>query len=210
MKPFSETYVRKKKRPFSSSSKARSPQPKTFEMPINREARVLTRSLAKEKEKPVDPPTAELKPPSPEIHVIESEAEVLKEAETSIRIVIVKKKRKLVLPASSSSSSHRSASAHHGEVTSSRKVAKKKGEDLPIYYARTPHTRPKNKLRLNSKLIDNPKLKDLVINVDEPSPAKEQKKTVSKNIAKSLKKGKARVKEVDGLALLSTTMDLLK
>ena len=63
---------------------------------------------------------------------------------------------------------------------------------------------------LNSKLIDNPKLKDLVINVDEPSPAKEQKKIVSKNIAKSLKKEKARVKEVDGLALLSAAMDFLK
>ena len=78
-------------------------------MSINREARVLTRSLAKEKEKLVEPPIVELKPPSPEIHVTESEAEILKEAEISIPAVVVKKKRKLVLPPSSSSSSHHSA-----------------------------------------------------------------------------------------------------
>ena len=84
-----------------------------------------------------------------------------------------------------------------------------KGEDLPIYYARTPRTHPKNKLQLNSKLIDNPKLKDLVINVDEPSPAKEQKKIVSKNKVKLKRKEKARVKDVDGLVLLSAAMDML-
>ena len=123
-----------------------------------------------------------------------SEAEILKEAKIIIHAIVVKKKRKLVLPASSPSSSHHSASALHGEVTSSRKPAKKKEEDLPIYYARTPHTRPKNKLRLNSKLMNNPKLKDLVINVDESSPAKEHKKTVRKNRAKSLKQEKSKVK----------------
>ena len=179
-------------------------------MSVSREARVLTRSLAKEKEKLVESPTVESKSPSPKIHVTESEAKVLKEVEISIPIVIVKKKRKLVLPASSSSSSHRSASAHHGEVTNSRNPANKTGEDLPIYYARTPHTCLKNKLRLNSKLINNPKLKDLVINVDEPSLAKEQKKAVSKNRAKLSRKEKTNVKEVDGLALLSAAMDSLK
>ena len=179
-------------------------------MSINREARVLTRSLAKEKEKLVEPPTVELRSPSPKIHVTESEVEVLKEAKISTPIVVVKKKRKLVLPASSSSSSHHSAWTLHGEVTSSTKPAKKKEEDLPIYYARTPHTHPKNKLWLNSKLIDNPKLKDLVVNVNEPSLAKKQKKTVKKNIARLLKKEKTKVKEVDGLALLSTALDSLK
>ena len=179
-------------------------------MCVSREARVLARSLAKEKEKLVESPTVEPKSLSPEIHVTKSKEEILKEAKISIPAVVVKKKRKLVLPASLSSSSHHSASTLHGEVTSSRKPTSKKGEDLPIHYARTPHTHPKNKLQLNSKLIDNLKLKDLVINVDEPSPAKEQKKTVSKNKAKSLKKEKTRVKEVDGLALLSTAMDSLK
>ena len=127
------------------------------------------------------------------MHVIESEATLLKEVEINIPPKVVKKNMKLVLPTSSSSSLHRSKSTLHGEVTSSKKPSKKKEEDLLVYYARTPHTHPKNKLRLNSKLIDNPKLKDLVINVDESSPAKEQKKTVKKNIAKSLKQGKAKV-----------------
>jgi hypothetical protein len=63
---------------------------------------------------------------------------------------------------------------------------------------------------LNYKLIDNPKLKDLVINVDEPSLAKEQKKTVSKSKVKSKRKEKVRVKEFDSLALLSAAMDMLK
>jgi len=53
-------------------------------------------------------------------------------------------------------------------------------------------------------------LKDLVVNVNEPSLAKKQKKTVKKNIARLLKKEKTKVKEVDGLALLSTALDSLK
>ena len=140
----------------------------------------------------------------------ESEVGVLKEVEISTPTVVVKKKRKLVLPASSSSSSHRSTTTLHGEVTNSRKPVKKKEEDLHIYYAKTPHTHPKNKLRLNSKLINNLKLKDLIINVDESSPTKEQKKIVKKNRVKSLKKEKAKVKEVDGLALLSAALESLK
>ena len=142
--------------------------------------------------------------------MIESEAEVLKEAEVSILAVVVKKKRKLVLPASSSSSSHHFASTLQEEVTSSRKPAKKKEENLHVYYARTPHTHPKNKLCLNSKLIDNPKLKDLIINVEDSPHAKEQKKVVKKIKAKSLKQGKVKAKEVDGLALLSAALDSLK
>ena len=114
----------------------------------------------------------ELRSPSPKIHVTEYEAEILKEVEINIPIVVVKKKRKLVILASSFSSSHHSASTLQEKVASSRKPAKKKEEDLPVYYARTPHTRPKNKLHMNSKLIDNPKLKDFVINVYEYSPAK--------------------------------------
>ena len=115
-----------------------------------------------------------------------------------------------MLPTSSSSSSHHSVPILQEEVTSSRKPAKRKEEDLPVYYARTPHTCPKNKLRLNSKLIDNPKLKDLIINVEDSLPTKEQRKTVKKIKAKSLKQGKVKAKEVDGLALLSATLDSLK
>ena len=96
------------------------------------------------------------------------------------------------------------------EVTSSRKPAKRKEKDLPVYYARTPHTHPKNKLLLNPELIDNLKLKDLIINVKDSPPAKEEKKTVKKIRAKSMKQEKVKAKEVDGLALLSTALDLLK
>lgn len=146
IKPFSKTYMRKKKKPFSSFEKVRSAQSKISENSSAREARVLTRSLAKEKEKLIEPPIAELRSPSQEIHVTESEVELLKEVEIDMPVIVVKKERKLVLPASSSSSFHHSAPTHHGEVTSSRKPADKKGEDLPIYYARTPRTHPKNKI----------------------------------------------------------------
>ena len=101
-------------------------------MSTSREARVLTRSLAKGKGKLVEPPIVEVRSPSTEIHVTESEVEVLKEAGISTRDVVVKKKRKLMLPASSSSSSHHSASTLQEEVTSSRKPVKEKEENLPV------------------------------------------------------------------------------
>lgn len=142
-------------------------------MSSNREARVLTRSSAKDKGKLIEPPTVELKSPSEEIHVTESKGEVLKEVEVSTPIVVVRKKRKLVLHASISSFSHHSAPILQEEVTSSKKPTKRKEEDLLVYYARTPHTCPKNKLCLNSKLIYNPKLKDLIINVEDSPPTKE-------------------------------------
>ena len=78
VEPFSYTYMRKKKKPFSSSQKVRSAQSNVLEKSSAREARVLTRSLAKEKEKLIEPPTAELRPPSPEIHVTEYEVDFLK------------------------------------------------------------------------------------------------------------------------------------
>ena len=148
--------------------------------------------------------------PLPEIHVTESEAELLKEIELDVPVTVIWKNRKLILPTSSSSSSHCSAPPHHEEATSSRQPPSKKRKNIPIYYPRTPHTYPKNKLRLNAKLIDNPKLKDLVINVDESSPAKEKKKTVSRSRVKPKSKENARVKKVDDLALLSAAMDTLK
>ena len=86
------------------------------------------------------------------------------------------------------------------EITSSRRPAKKKDKDPLVYYARTPHTCPKNKLRYNSKLINNPRLRDLVINVDDSPPEKKEKKTISKSREKSMKSVKA--KEMDGLELL--------
>ena len=44
-------------------------------------------------------------------------------------------------------------------------------------YVKIPHTRPKNKLRLNNKLIANPKLRDEIINIEEsPEDNIERKK----------------------------------
>ena len=157
----------------------------------------------------IESPTVEPRLPSQKIHVIEYEAELLKEIELDVPVIVVQKKRKLILPTSSSSSSHCSTPPHHEEATNSRQPTNKKGKNLPIYYPRTPHTRPKNKLRLNAKLIDNPKLKDLVINVDESSPMKEKKKIVSRSRVKPKSKENARVKEMDGLTLLSAAMDTL-
>ena len=122
--------------------------------------------------------------------------------------MVVKKKRILVLSAYSSSSSHHSTPVPQEEVTSSRKLAKKKEKDLPVYYAKTPHTRPKNKLFLNSKPTDNRRLRDLIINVEDSPPESKKKKTVKKSRAKSIKPVKA--KETDGLALLSVALDSLK
>ena len=62
---------------------------------------------------------------------------------------------------------------------------------------------------MNSKLIDNPKLKDLVVNVDESSSVKEKKKTVSRSRVKLRSKENAGVKGMDGLVLLSAMMDTL-
>ena len=56
-----------------------------------------------------------------------------------------------------------------------------------------------------SKLIDNPRLRDLIINVRDSAP---EKKTVKKNKVKFMKPIKT--KEMDGLELLSAALDLLK
>lgn len=129
------------------------------------ESRVLTRSSAKNKGKSIDPPEVETQSSSEEIHVTESEVKFLREVEINTPTMLIKKKRRLVLSTSSSSSSHHSTPVPQEEVTSSSKPANKKEKDLPIYYARTPRTHPKNKLCLNSKMIDNPRLRDLIINV---------------------------------------------
>jgi hypothetical protein len=210
LEPFSETYVRKKKRLSSSTQRAKSPQLKVYGVPSSREARVLTRSLAKNKGISIEPPTTEAQSSSEEIHVTESEPKILREAEINTPTVIVKKKRRLLLPASSSSSSHHSTPVPQEEVTSSRKPTKRKEKDLHVYYVRTPCTHPKNKLRLNSKLIDNPKLRDLIINVKDSPPTKKEKKIVKKIRAKSMKQEKVKDKEMDGMALLSIALDSLK
>lgn len=46
-------------------------------------------------------------------------------------------------------------------------------------YTQRSHTKPSNKLRLKYKLIENPKLRDLIINVDE-IPKENEKEVNSK------------------------------
>lgn len=186
LEPFYETYVRKKRRLSSSTQRTESPQIKVSSMSSSREARVLTRSSTKNKGKSTEPTVAEAQSSSKDIHVTESEAKILREAEINTPTMIVKKRRRLVLPASSSSSSHHSTPIPQEEVSSSRKPTKRKEKYLHVYYARTPHTRPKNKLRLNSKLIANPRLRDLIINVEDSPPAKKEEKTIRKSREKSM------------------------
>ena len=111
LEPFYKTYVRKKKRFPSSTQETESPQLKIPGVSSIREARFLTRSSAKNKGKLVEPLIAEVQSLSEEIHVTESEAEILREARINTLTVIVKKRRSLVLSDSSSSSSHHSIPA---------------------------------------------------------------------------------------------------
>ena len=65
-------------------------------------------------------------------------------------------------------------------------------------YATGPHTRPSNKLRFKFKLMENPKLKDMNINIDEePLDKKEGKQ--SANSKKASTKPKMRVSKVHGM-----------
>ena len=65
-------------------------------------------------------------------------------------------------------------------------------------YATGPHTRPSNKLRFKFKLMENPELNDMIINIDEePLDKKEGKK--SPNSKRASTKPKMRVLKVDGM-----------
>ena len=92
----------------SSTQKIESPQLKVSGVFSSREARVLTRSSAKNKGKSIEPPIVEAQSSSEEIHVTESEEEILREVEINTPTVIVKKRKILVLSASFSSCSHHS------------------------------------------------------------------------------------------------------
>ena len=76
------------------------------------------------------------------------------------------------------SSSENVESIKKVESSCSKKWVLERNEIPPIFglYAIGHHTRPKNKLRWRFKLMENPQLKDLVINVDEDSSPKGEKK----------------------------------
>ena len=58
----------------------------------------------------------------------------------------------------------------------------KRSKFIPNPYVKRPHTRPKKKLKLNNKLIANPKLREEIINIEESLEDKieRKKKTQSK------------------------------
>ena len=79
---------------------------------------------------------------------------------------------------------------------------------IPNPYLKRPHARPKNKLRLNNKLIANPRLKYEIINVDE-SPRKEAKKTKSQK-QKHARKGKAKtLTKAESLKIFASILDFI-
>ena len=52
---------------------------------------------------------------------------------------------------------------------------------IPNPYLQRPHTRPKNKLILASKLIANPAFRDEIINIDESPDSEEKSSTEEKS-----------------------------
>ena len=207
LKPFPKTYARNKKRFPSSTQETKSLDVKVPGASYSRDTGVLTRFLAKNRSRLAKPPETEVQSSSEEIPVTESEAKILKEDEIIIPYVIVKKRGRLVLFDSSSSSSDHSTPTLEKEVSSSKRPVRKKDKEPPVYYVRTPHTHPKNKIGYNFKLIDNPWLKDHIINVDDSPPEKKGKKPARKDKAKPVKQTKT--KKMDGIELLSATLDSL-
>ena len=67
-------------------------------------------------------------------------------------------------------------------------------------YATGPHTRLSNKLRFKFKLMENPKLKDVVINIDEEPLDKKEGKQFA-NSKKASTKPKMRVSKVHGMRI---------
>ena len=64
-------------------------------------------------------------------------------------------------------------------------------------YAVGPHTRPNNKLRFKFKLMENPGLKDMIINIDEEEIARGERSSAQKG--KSVDRPKERVSKVKGM-----------
>ena len=156
LKPFSETYTRKKRWFPSSTQEIESPKVKIPGALYSRESGVLTRFTTRNRSKLVKPPKVEVQSSLDEIHVTESEAEILREAEIIAPRLNPKRRRRLVLFDSSSSTSGHSTPTPQKEVSSSRRPVTKKGNEALGYYIRIPHTRPKNKLPYKFKLMENP------------------------------------------------------
>ena len=105
LKPFPETYTRKKNWVSSSAQEIESPKVNVPAASYSRETGVLTRFVVRNISTLVKPPEDDVQSSSDEIHVIESEAEILREVDIITPSIIFKKRRRLVLFDSSSSSS---------------------------------------------------------------------------------------------------------
>ena len=85
----------------------------------------------------------------------------------------------------------------------------KRSKFIPNPYVNRPRTRPKNKLKLNRKLIVSPKLRDKIINIEE-SPEdkiKSKKKTQSKS-QEQRKRSHKRVTKVEAIKIFASILDL--
>ena len=84
-------------------------------------------------------------------------------------------------------------------------------------YVVGPHTRPSNKLRSKFKLMENPELKDMIINIDEEETDQGKGKSSTSSRRSSAKprmrlsnvKG-MRVSKAEGLKMLATILDTLQ
>ena len=74
---------------------------------------------------------------------------------------------------------------------------KKKTPTVLEMYVVGPHTQPSNKLRFKFKLMENPELKDMIINIDEEEIARGGSSSARKG--KSVDKPKVRVSKVKGM-----------
>ena len=79
---------------------------------------------------------------------------------------------------------------------------------IPNPYIQRPHTRPKNKLRLTSKLIANPTLRDEIINIDESPEDKTKKKKTQPKSQTHKKRSDKRVTKAEAIKIFASILDL--
>ena len=93
---------------------------------------------------------------------------------------------------------------------------KKKTPIVLEMYAVGPHTRPNNKLRFKFKLMENPRLKDMIINIDEEEIARggsssaKKGKSVNRPKARASKVKGMRVSKAEGLKMLAVVLNTLQ
>ena len=93
---------------------------------------------------------------------------------------------------------------------------KKKTPTVLEMYVVGPHTRPINKLRFKFKLMENPELKDIIINIDEEEVAQGEGNSSASNRRSSARPGARiskvrgmRVSKAEGLKMLADVLNTL-